>query len=90
MSVLSQLCTEGTGDSGEAAVWSQNHPAEVSGQEMSTFQEPSPCFRVSAVHAGGHEPTPLLCSHTGKYYEIPHTLIHHPEHSPIICILCKE
>lgn len=61
-----QLCAERTGVS-ETAVWGQNHPAEVSGEEMSTFQEPCSCLRVSAVHVAGDKPTPLLCCHTGKY-----------------------
>lgn len=40
---------------------------------MSAFQETSVCFRVSAVHAGGDKPTPLLCCYPGKHYSILYT-----------------
>lgn len=82
-----KLCTERAGDSGERVVRSQTHPAEVSGQEVSAFQEPSPGLRVSAVHAGRHKPTPLLCSYTGLHgdhrpEEDPRgsSALHHPQH----------
>lgn len=82
-----KLCTERTGDSGKRVVRSQNHPAEVSGEEMSTFQGPCPGFRMSAVHAGGDKPTPLLCCYTGPHIncrpeEDPwrSSALHHPQH----------
>lgn len=61
-----QLCAEGARDAWKTAVRGQDHPAEVSGQEVSAFQGAGLSIRVSAVHAGRDQLAPLLRCHTGK------------------------
>lgn len=82
-----QLCTERAGDARKTAVRSQNHPAAVSGPEMSAFQGAGLRFRVSAVHARRDQPAPILRCHTGlcshhRAEENPRCspALHHPQH----------
>lgn len=82
-----QLCAEGARDAWKTAVRGQDHPAEVSGQEVSAFQGAGLSIRVSAVHAGRDQLAPLLRCHTGPHSHHgseensrSSSALHHPQH----------